>query len=229
MEGFLSTSIDKKKAEGFSKGSIITIVVKEDNLGGSLDNGFADISSHSTFDEKEVLFNPLNIFKIAEVKKADENNPNHEIILEYGGMKNIENKEKSGEELSSLEKRVLINFKRQQEVISKIHHQGYSLYYSHRLKKAEVWFCEYLKMKQEKIKELEACVSSEDLKKEQLNYIDAEFTLIKIRWQLEMKEDSVELCQHLLKKVIEFMGIENEMYCDILFTMYKMLKSEGRK
>ena len=45
------------------------IDVKVDELGGELDWGFASIQKSSNFfGENEVLFNPINIFKVAGCK-----------------------------------------------------------------------------------------------------------------------------------------------------------------
>ena len=74
MEGFLSSSLEQdiglrylfeKKSEQKSKNTLVEIVVKSENLGGDLDWGFAYIKESSYFpNEEEVLFNPINIFRV---------------------------------------------------------------------------------------------------------------------------------------------------------------------
>ena len=77
MEGFLSTSLEEEQAmkifKQFGKDSIIEVHVKANELGGGLDWGFADISHCSRIpEEKEVLFNPINIFKVKNCLKDQE-------------------------------------------------------------------------------------------------------------------------------------------------------------
>ena len=74
MEGFLSSSLQQdislryffeKKPEKYSKNALVEIVVKGENLGGDLDWGFAYIKDSSYYpNEEEVLFNPINIFRV---------------------------------------------------------------------------------------------------------------------------------------------------------------------
>ena len=68
MEGFLSTSLLFHRIHNFIGNLLIEVTVYKDDLGGELDNGFALISEFSTYaDEKEVLFNAINMFKITEI------------------------------------------------------------------------------------------------------------------------------------------------------------------
>ena len=52
LEGFISTSLDKEvgKKYGMDGNCILYIIVKEENLGGELDNGFANIAEIAYFD-----------------------------------------------------------------------------------------------------------------------------------------------------------------------------------
>ena len=75
MEGFLSTSLSQEQAmkhyKLFSKDTLIEIEVKVDKLGGDLDWGFASIEHCSNISrEKEVLFNPINIFKVKKCLRS---------------------------------------------------------------------------------------------------------------------------------------------------------------
>ena len=71
---------------------IINVPVK--NLKGLHDNGFAHISNYSEHSsEREVLFNAFNLFKIEFLQKiATKNIDIYELTLEYGGIKQIEDK-----------------------------------------------------------------------------------------------------------------------------------------
>ena len=69
MEGFTSTSIAVEQAYGFYGNTWIEIRVNLENLGGEIDWGFADVKEISSQSgEKEILFNPINIFKVVECK-----------------------------------------------------------------------------------------------------------------------------------------------------------------
>ena len=43
----------------------IKVIIND--LGGELDNGFADLSEVSVYYEREVIFNAINMFKVIEV------------------------------------------------------------------------------------------------------------------------------------------------------------------
>ena len=72
------------------------------NLGGELDHGFADISNFSEYhNEKEVLFNALNIFKIVSKRMflkpiyhmgVKEEKLINVIRMEYGGLNTLKYK-----------------------------------------------------------------------------------------------------------------------------------------
>ena len=50
MTGFVSTSKSEKIAmERFSENALIKIIVKKENLGGKIDNGFADVSKYAHY------------------------------------------------------------------------------------------------------------------------------------------------------------------------------------
>lgn len=114
MEGFLSTSLDESAALGhfqrFRKNTLIQINVKIDNLKGPLDWGFANIKEWSRYSaEEEVLFNPINIFKVCScnsvVKKpfqiGDELSMKY-VVLEFGVLTELFNKVNAGESVSDI-------------------------------------------------------------------------------------------------------------------------------
>ena len=92
--GFLSTSRKKRIAERFAGNLMLMITVKDADRNQGLDFGYADITKYSTKDEEEILFNPLNTFKITKVSKVkmqrdleydQENAPIITLVqLEYG-------------------------------------------------------------------------------------------------------------------------------------------------
>ena len=66
--GFLSTSMEEDKARFFADNLLFIITVKDERRDSVLDFGYADISKYSDFpNEKEVVFNPLNTFKIIKI------------------------------------------------------------------------------------------------------------------------------------------------------------------
>ena len=66
MEGFTSASLAFEHALPFMKQTMFIIKVKKENLGGDIDYGFADINKYSVYAEREILFNPLNIFRVVK-------------------------------------------------------------------------------------------------------------------------------------------------------------------
>ena len=67
LEGFTSTSTDILGALRFIKDTVIEIRVNLDNLGGEIDWGFASVEDFAIYaDEREVIFNPINSFRIVE-------------------------------------------------------------------------------------------------------------------------------------------------------------------
>ena len=65
LEGFTSTSTDILGALRFIKDTVIEIRVNLDNLGGEIDWGFASVKDFAIYaDEREVIFNPINSFRI---------------------------------------------------------------------------------------------------------------------------------------------------------------------
>ena len=70
-EGFLSTSLEKDIGLAFAENILVVIKIKFVNLKGILDNGFARLRTFSDHtDEKEVLINAFNVFKILGFKQA---------------------------------------------------------------------------------------------------------------------------------------------------------------
>ena len=71
-EGFLSTSLEPKIALSFIVNASIEIFIPVDNLKGTFDNGFANITKFSCYpSEKSVLFNAFNLFKILRVERMN--------------------------------------------------------------------------------------------------------------------------------------------------------------
>ena len=69
LEGFTSTSLSAIQASSFIADTWIEIKVNIDNLGGEMDWGFAYVEEMSSQPhEKEIIFNPINIFKVIECK-----------------------------------------------------------------------------------------------------------------------------------------------------------------
>ena len=69
--GFLSTSRKRNVAERFVNNLLVMIIVKDVDRNKGLDIGYADISGYGLQnDEEEVLFNPLNTFKVQRVEKV---------------------------------------------------------------------------------------------------------------------------------------------------------------
>ena len=83
---------------------IIEVPVK--NLGGEHDNGFANISHYSFYHfEKEVLINTFNVFKILSLHSTvhDGDMVIHTVFLEYGSIKQVEEKVQKSEKLLDAE------------------------------------------------------------------------------------------------------------------------------
>ena len=109
MEGFTSASIVVEQATGFYDGTWIEIRVDLDNLGGEVDWGFADVKEISSQSgEKEILFNPINIFKVVECKTGyDVPMPartyvtaNQFVVLEYAALTDVMKKKRNGAKLT---------------------------------------------------------------------------------------------------------------------------------
>ena len=96
LEGFLSTTQKESYANAFAINGKMIIEVPVVNLSGLYDNGFAHISYYSVHpNEREVLFNAFNVFKIISFYSFFDENKNmmiHTIHLEYGSIKPIEDK-----------------------------------------------------------------------------------------------------------------------------------------
>ena len=101
MEGFLSTTLREEVSFLFARNVIFIIEVPVSNLNGPQDHGFAHMRSYSLYPaEKEVLFNAFNLFKIVNLDIRLRNNIELvEIFLEYGGIKQIEDKVRKSENL----------------------------------------------------------------------------------------------------------------------------------
>jgi hypothetical protein len=70
-EGFLSTSLEKNIGIAFTKNVLIVIQINFANMKGMFDNGFANLSTFSDHpNEKEVLINVFNVFRIVNLKQA---------------------------------------------------------------------------------------------------------------------------------------------------------------
>ena len=85
----------------FTTNALMIIKVPVINLNGMHDNGFAHISTCSENpNEKEVLFNAFNTFKILSFQIVIINEVEvHQMIVEYGGIKQVEDKIRKSENL----------------------------------------------------------------------------------------------------------------------------------
>ena len=94
MEGFLSTTQIEEIMNFFIVNVRMIFQVPVSNLRGMHDNGFASTSHCSAHpNEREVLFNAFNLFKIKSICTKTQNKLNiYEITLEYGGIKEVEDK-----------------------------------------------------------------------------------------------------------------------------------------
>ena len=93
-----------------------------DGLGGELDWGFAEITKFSNFyGEREVLFNPINIFKVVDCQKDylfdKKTKVEKFILLEFGGFEKLRQKVNRGEVVPEKDKKVITNYLHQQETI----------------------------------------------------------------------------------------------------------------
>jgi hypothetical protein len=80
-------------------------------LNGIINNGFAKLSTFSDhIDEKEVLINAFNIFKIVGFKQAGIDEKAHTVYLKYGS-KEVENKMKKRDYLLETEYNHKVNCK----------------------------------------------------------------------------------------------------------------------
>ena len=105
IEGFLSTTLKASVADLFVTNAKMVIEVPVTNLGGTHDNGFANISPYSFYrHEKEVLINTFNVFKILSLHSAAHDNiVIHTIALEYGSIKPVEKKVQKSEQFLDAE------------------------------------------------------------------------------------------------------------------------------
>ena len=85
------------------------VKIKPSHLKGMFDNGFAKLSTFSDHtDEKEVLINAFNTFKIADFKAAGIDEKTHTVFLEYG-TKTVEDKMKKSDHLLEAEYNYKVN------------------------------------------------------------------------------------------------------------------------
>ena len=124
MEGFISTSKIVEQAYGFFGDTWIEIRVNLENLGGEIDWGFAYIDEISTKQgEKEILFNPINIFKVVECKiNYDVPFParthitvDQFVVLEFAALTDVMKRKRNGGKLTEKEEALRINYEYQQE------------------------------------------------------------------------------------------------------------------
>ena len=122
IEGFTSTAINVEQASGFYGGTWMEIRVKLENLGGEIDWGFADVDKISSKEgEKEILFNPINIFKVVECRtdhrvKMPGNtwvDVHQFVVLEYAALTDVMRRKRNGGALTTTEEAVSINYEYQ--------------------------------------------------------------------------------------------------------------------
>lgn len=85
---FMSTSLDEQVASVFMKNALFIINVEVGPQQNKFSYGFADISKFSCFyTEREILFNPLNYFKIIYIKTCqnldESNQPEIYIFMDF--------------------------------------------------------------------------------------------------------------------------------------------------
>ena len=124
LEGFTSTSLSAIQASSFIKDTWIQIKVNVDNLGGEIDWGFAYVEAMSSQPhEKEVIFNPINIFKVVECKekgiaKLPVRGTSMEVAqyieLEYAPLTDMMKRKRNGLQLTEIEENIIINYEYQQ-------------------------------------------------------------------------------------------------------------------
>ena len=125
LEGFTSTSLSAIQASSFISNTWIEIKVNFENLGGEIDWGFAYVEKMSSQPhEKEVIFNPINIFKVVECKdhgiaklpvRGTSLDVAQYIELEYAPLTEMMKRKRSEEKLTELEESIIINYEYQQK------------------------------------------------------------------------------------------------------------------
>ena len=120
LEGFTSTSLSSIQASSFITDTWIEIKVNIDNLGGEMDWGFAYVEEMSSQPhEKEIIFNPINIFKVIECKekgiaklpvRGASIEVEQYIELEYAPLTDMMKRQRSGLQLAEIEKNIIINY-----------------------------------------------------------------------------------------------------------------------
>ena len=123
MEGFTSTSLSLLKAVGFMTNTLVEIRVDTENLGGDIDWGFASVEAMSSLgEEKEVLFNPINIFKVVECEEKHlisipERNTSMKVsqfvVLEYAPLAGLMKRSREGGGTTDKESKMIINYEYQ--------------------------------------------------------------------------------------------------------------------
>ena len=119
MEGFTSTGLVAEHISSFYGNTWIEIQVNPDNLGGEIDCGFANVTDISSQPhEREVIFNPINIFKVVKCeRKKRVKLPSQKwidayqfIVLEYAPLKDMVKRHRKGEYVPDIEKQVVMNY-----------------------------------------------------------------------------------------------------------------------
>ena len=120
MEGFTSTSLIMAKAVGFMVNTLVEIRVDTENLGGDLDWGFAFLEEMSSLgEEKEVLFNPINVFKVVECRekhlvgipeRKTQMKVAQFVVLEYASLAGLMKRHRNGGEVSEQERKLIVNY-----------------------------------------------------------------------------------------------------------------------
>lgn len=117
LEGFISTSTDVLGAYKFIKDTVLEIRVNHDNLGGEIDWGFASVEKFAIYgDEREVIFNPINSFRIVECLTDKRYKfpgsfvvASQVVVLEYAGMTELMRRHRDGGQVTEDENNIIIN------------------------------------------------------------------------------------------------------------------------
>ena len=152
MEGFLSTSLEEEQVlinyKGYNKDTIIEIQVKANEFGGDLDYGFASIQHCSHIPkEKEVLFNPINIFKVhacfqnqVRKYKGEDFEVKRVVVLEFGGFEGLVKRVHAGEAVEEMERKTIVNCLHQEKRLSGgFASQGQAIYETGQYEQSYQW------------------------------------------------------------------------------------------
>ena len=116
MEGFLSTSLSRDTAERFINNAFLEIKVEEGERRYG-DHGFVDITEFSVYqNEKEILFNCMNTFRIEGGQKERINKQDVDVFrLRYVSMVGLKESMGRGTAVGERELKMIENYDYQQK------------------------------------------------------------------------------------------------------------------